>query len=193
MKMEPLILFQNWYKEELQLSTLEIPSACCLSSMGLDGFPNARFVSLKLVRDGKFIVSGPKNSRKGLELMANPKAALTFWWTSTQRQVRIQGLAATISDEEAEQLFTGRGRDSQIVSQAFEQGHPMPEGLTSENIFSEGRRIWEGQNVIRPAEWGGFAIDPVRLEFMEFKASRLHHRELFEMKAGIWVKTILQP
>ncbi|MFA1773422.1 pyridoxamine 5'-phosphate oxidase family protein [Rufibacter glacialis] len=92
--MNPFIIFQNWLQEELNLTQVRIPTACCLSTVGLDGFPNARFVSLKEVIDDSFVVTGPINSRKGLEINQINKVALTFWWVESERQVRIQGRAS---------------------------------------------------------------------------------------------------
>lgn len=89
--MNPFSKFEEWYKEELFKTSVSIPSACCLSTTGLDGYPNARFVSLKSLIDESFVFTGSSDSRKGLELETIPKAALTFWWTETERQVRIQG------------------------------------------------------------------------------------------------------
>ncbi|WP_299211085.1 pyridoxamine 5'-phosphate oxidase family protein [uncultured Aquimarina sp.] len=77
--MNPFQLFNTWYSEELEKSTASIPSACCLSSNGLDGYPNTRFVSLKEVKDHAFIITGPLKSRKGLEMEKSSKVSLTFW------------------------------------------------------------------------------------------------------------------
>ena len=94
--MDPFLTFEEWYQEELNQTQVNIPSACCLSTNGLDGYPNARFVSLKEITNGAFVVTGPLNSRKGLEISQSSKVSLTFWWTLTERQVRIQGDAETI-------------------------------------------------------------------------------------------------
>jgi pyridoxamine 5'-phosphate oxidase len=108
--------FNTWFNEELKLTKASIPTACCLSTIGTDGFPNARFVSLKAVMGETFIVTGTLASRKGTEINKTNKVALTFWWPETARQVRIQGSAAQISDKLADQFFAERNRDSQIVS-----------------------------------------------------------------------------
>src|SRR5215217_8011137 len=111
--MNPFQLFKDWYGLELQLAKVRIPSACCLSTSGLDGYPNARFVSLKDVVDNTFIVTGPMSSRKGNEIDRSNKVALTFWWTETERQVRIQGEAKKISAQLADKYFFERSRNSQ--------------------------------------------------------------------------------
>ena len=104
----PIALFLKWFDEESAMSEANIPSAVCLSTLGLDGFPNARFVSLKKVRNDSFVVTGPLQSRKGIEIEADNKVALTFWWTGTERQVRIQGGASKITESLATIYFDAR-------------------------------------------------------------------------------------
>lgn len=114
--MDPIIKFQNWYEQELDTNDALIPSACCLSTTGTDGYPNARFVSLKEVDGRQFIVTGPLDSRKCQEVTYKPRAALTFWWPATGKQVRVQGNVKLIDSEDADRYFSERTRESQIVS-----------------------------------------------------------------------------
>ncbi len=189
----PIIQFNTWYQEERSLSKVRIPSACCLSTIGQDGFPNSRFVSLKETQEEAFIITGTLNSRKGRELSAIPKASITFWWTETERQVRIQGIVRPISNEAADAYFFQRNQDSQIVSTIFNQGEDI-ESLQQLNLrFEKAKAELQDQNVNRPEQWSGFRIEPIRIEFMEFKATRLHERTLFTKQEGAWQKTFLQP
>jgi pyridoxamine 5'-phosphate oxidase len=52
------MIFQSWLQEELNLTQVRIPTACCLSTIGLENYPNARFVSLKEVSDDSFVITG---------------------------------------------------------------------------------------------------------------------------------------
>lgn len=191
--MEPFGLFQKWYQEEKDQTESGLPSACCLSTTGTDGYPNARFVSLKEIRSGGFIITGPLNSRKGRELEETPRAALTFWWPHTERQVRIQGDAAQITPEEADRYFSERSRDAKIVSRVSRQGKPVrdPEILTAE--FNRFKKETGGSEISRPGNWGGFNITPVRMEFLTFRENRLHERILYEQNGSEWTTRYLQP
>ena len=86
---EPTTLFSEWYNQEIKVSKTPVPSVVCLSTIGIDNFPNARFVSFKELVDDAFVITGSLNSRKGIEVDQNENVALTFWWPKTQRQVRI--------------------------------------------------------------------------------------------------------
>lgn len=187
----PISLFKAWYQEELDQSSLSIPSAVCLSTQGLDGYPNARFVSFKEIIDGSFVITGPLNSRKGLEIQQHHQVALTFWWTATERQVRIQGIAQKLSRKLADSYFEKRSRDSQAVSNISQQGSEINDlALLKSNI----QEVLESKEPIkRPESWGGFAIQPIRIEFMQFKPSRFHERWLFERHKEQWLINQLQP
>lgn len=189
---DPITQFQNWFEEAVAQSTEAIPSACCLSTRGLDGYPSARFVSLKEVADGKFLIAGSMTSRKGQEIKLHPKAGLTFWWAEAARQVRIQGDVTFVEKSQVEALFRARSRESQVVSALCDQGTEIDHPDILEIAFGQMKEKHAGDRIEVPAGWGAICIDPKRIEFMEFKESRLHVRELFEKSNG-WVKSYLAP
>lgn len=191
METNPIIIFNQWFNEELSLTKVRIPTACCLSTIGIDEFPNSRFVSFKGIVDNKFIVTGTLTSRKGIEINQNNKVALTFWWTATERQIRIQGNATQISNEFADKYFSERARDSQIVSIVSNQGQQL------HDIEALNKRYQEidasNQTLKRPENWGGYSIEAIRIEFLAFKTTRFHERQLYEQTNSQWTKIELQP
>lgn len=191
--MDPFIKFRFWYQKEQERTEVRIPSACCLSTIGTDGYPNARFVSLKDIKDGQFIVTGPMDSRKGMEVMNYPKAALTFWWTATEKQVRVQGDVRRIKPAEADRYFRDRSRESRIVSWISSQGKPLEDIETIEAHFRHFQELHKNKEILRPENWGGIRILPVRIEFLEFNTERLHHRILCVKNGDSWLTQNLQP
>jgi pyridoxamine 5'-phosphate oxidase len=190
---DPLDLFSRLYKEHLKLSGLELPGACCLSTVGLDGFPNARFVSLKEVKKEALLITGSTTSIKGIEIESSNKVALTFWWPDVEYQVRIQGVASKIPGKLADKLFRERPIEARIVSLISRQSEEMhyPETLEKE---LETARITHGKKgVRRPDNWGGYFIKPLRMEFLQFKSSRLHVRKFYQMHNNQWTLSFLQP
>ncbi len=125
MEINPIEHFNRFLKEELTLTAVRISMACCLSTIGIDNYPSVRFVSQKDIVKVKFIITGTFSSRKGVELETTNKVALTFWWTETERQVRIQGDATIISDQLAVRYFAERSKDTQIVIIISEQGQEV--------------------------------------------------------------------
>lgn len=193
MNNSPIELFKEWYEQELKATAFKIPSACCLSTIGVDGFPNARFVSLKDILNDQFIITGTLSSRKGIEIENSEKVSLTFWWTETEKQVRIQGNAIKISEQLADKYFSERNRDSQIASVASLQGKEL---FDKEELTIKYNKIeLENNNkaIDRPENWGGYKIEPIRIEFLEFKPTRFHERTLYELINGQWNTKLLQP
>lgn len=191
--MNPFSSFEEWYKEELYKTSVSIPSACCLSTIGLDGYPNARFVSFKFLIDGCFVITGPTISRKGLEMNAEPKAALTFWWTETERQVRIQGDVLPLEKALADKYFKERDKDAQIISHIFTQGEEMTNYSDQFHAYNEARKLHHDSMVLRPEGWGGFKIKPIRIEFLDFEQNRFHTRTLYIKKGAEWESILIQP
>jgi len=191
--MNPFEKFQHWYEKEKELTSVRIPSACCFTTIGLDAYPNSRFVSLKEIKNEAFVITGPLNSRKGKEVAAIPKVSLTFWWTNTERQIRVQGDAFKIAEADAEAYFNNRNRDAKIVSTIFNQGEAIESFDTLEQDFANKKKALQTKKIDKPKEWGGFYIQPIRIEFMEFERSRLHKRTLFEKSNSTWTTKTLQP
>ena len=191
--MNPFQLFRDWYEAELKRTQVSIPSACCLSTIGVDSYPNARFVSLKEVTDESFIIMGPLNSRKGVEIERSNKVALSFWWTETEKQVRIQGDATKIATELADQYFSERNRDSKLVSLVSNQGQFIENLDLLEEKFRSLEVETSGRRLKRPNDWGGFSIKPLRIEFLAFVQTRFHDRKLFQRTDNGWTINQVQP
>jgi pyridoxamine 5'-phosphate oxidase len=193
MVMTPIELFKVWYSEEQKIGHTGVLSPCCLSTIGTDGFPNARFVSLKEIQNDCFIVTGTMSSRKGTEIEKNNKVALTFWWDATRKHIRVQGTATRINDDDADRFFYRRDRDSQIVSVVSRQGAELHDLEKLEMKYHEFERSYQDTLIQRPVDFGGYAISPVRIELMEFKETRFHIRTVYELNNGTWNHKYLQP
>lgn len=118
---------------------------------------------------------------------------MTFWWESTQKQIRVQGDAFKISNTEATRYFHERTRDSKIISMISEQGMDIENIDVLKKKFTETEITYKNKDISKPENWGGFAILPIRIEFMEFEKSRFHKRTLFQLEEKKWTKSILQP
>ena len=126
-------------------------------------------------------------------MLENPSVALTFWWTATRRQVRLQGDASPIPESLADSYFAGRRKEAKIVSSLSKQGAEIDDIKALEHQFQKAIKTTASGLVQRPGDWGGFFIKPVRIEFMSFRESRFHERKLFEREEDRWEVKVLQP
>lgn len=189
---DPFLQFRVWLDEAIDSEVPEV-NAMCLSTLGLNGFPNARIVLLKEMDKG-FVFFTNYESEKGQELIANPKASLTFFWPELERQVRILGQVEKVTEKESDTYFHSRPISSQIGAWTSPQSQIIAnrEALNVRQEEMEKRFLTEP--ITRPAHWGGFRLLPVKIEFWQGRPSRLHDRiSYLKQEDGSWVISRLAP
>ena len=190
---DPIIQFQSWFADAQQAEIVE-PNAMSLATATSDGFPSARFVLLKGVDERGFRFFTNYESRKGHELLANPRAALAFFWAKLERQVRIEGRVERLSAEESAAYFHSRPKGSQISSTISPQSRPLPDRETLERQITAASERYADAEVPFPADsWGGYVVIPERIEFWQGRKSRLHDRFRYQLENGQWKIERLAP
>jgi pyridoxamine 5'-phosphate oxidase len=191
---EPLRLFTAWFAEAKRAEPVN-PEAMTLATVDADGMPNARMVLLKGFDERGFVFYTNLDSIKGRELDATPKAALTFYWKSLQRQVRLRGHVEPVSKEEADAYFATRSRMAQIGAWASKQSAPLESRLAFEKAIAIETAKFALGAVPRPPNWSGFRVAPIEIEFWQERPFRLHDRIVFarENMHAPWTKRRLYP
>jgi pyridoxamine 5'-phosphate oxidase len=190
---DPFALFDEWLAAA-RLSEPNDPEAMAVASVGPDGQPSVRMVLLKGHGPTGFVFYTNRQSRKGGELDAHPRAALLFHWKSLRRQIRIEGPVEPVGDAEAGAYFATRSRDSQLGAWASDQSRPLAGRALFEARFTEVQARFEGGAVPRPPHWSGYRVRPHRIEFWNDRAHRLHERRLFVGDGqGGWSEGLLYP
>jgi pyridoxamine 5'-phosphate oxidase len=191
---DPLVLFAAWYAEA-EKSEPNDPSALSLATVGPDGTPAVRMVLLKGFDASGFVFYTNCQSRKGEHLLAHPKAGMLFHWKSLRRQVRLEGAISQVTAEEADDYFASRARGSQIGAWASEQSRPLESRFALEKRVAEYAARHVVGKVPRPPHWSGFRLQPLRIEFWQDGAFRLHDRLEYQRPAADapWATRTLYP
>ena len=190
---DPLEQLSAWVTEADEAGIYE-PNAMVLSTIDPDGEPSSRTVLLRGIDEYGLYFYTDYGSRKGLALLANPSVSVVFPWYRQHRQVLLFGHATPTDPDVSDAYFQTRPRGSQIGAWSSEQSRPIESRAALEAKVREMETRFEGEESIpRPESWGGFLIEPQRIEFWAGRTSRLHDRISFEREAEGWSTTRLQP
>ena len=190
---DPLAQLRDWYEHAVAAGLPE-PEAMALATATPEGAPSVRFVLLKGVDERGIEFYTNYESRKGRELAANPQAALAILWRPQQRQVRLEGTVERLTAEESDAYFATRARLSRIGAWASEQSTEIPDRDFLEARVAEFEARYPGDDVPRPAHWGGYVLRPHAIEFWQGRPNRLHDRQVFtRAPSGAWSSRRLSP
>jgi pyridoxamine 5'-phosphate oxidase len=168
-------------------------TACALATADAQGVPSVRMVLLKAFDEQGFVFYTNHGSRKAIDLEANPRAALCFFWHSIGQQVRIEGAVEHVTRQESDTYFESRGRQSKIGAWASKQSQPLESRAHLLRRVAKLELQYALRTIPRPPFWGGFRILPTRLEFWSNQLHRLHDRRLFERRGDRWAMQQLYP
>ena len=189
---DPINEFKRWFDDAVA-SGMKLPEAMTLATATRDGKPSARVVLLKDVDNDGFVFYTNYRSAKARDLEANPHAALVFYWSQFDRQVRVEGTVERVSTEESRAYFKTRPRESQIGAWASPQSDVIENREVLDARVAELEQLYGDREIECPEHWGGYRLKPTRIEFWKGRLGRLHDRIVYERDGTHWNINRLAP
>lgn len=191
---DPVEQFLKWLSEA-KAAVPEDFTSMVLATADRSGRPSARVVLLKGCDARGFVFYSNHDSRKGRELQDNPRAALVFYWSAFDRQVRVEGRVEGVADEESDAYFQSRPLGARIGAWASRQSEPIASREALEEAVREVEARFGDGPVPRPEGWGGYRVVPDEIEIWQGRTNRLHDRFRYRRlpEGGGWTIDRLSP
>ncbi|MBA1278713.1 pyridoxamine 5'-phosphate oxidase [Stutzerimonas stutzeri] len=191
---EPFALFRQWFADAVQTEQLPVePNAMTLATVDAEGRPHCRVLLLKALDDRGFTFFTNYESAKAEQLAARPFAAMTFFWPSLERQVRIEGRVEKVSAAESDAYYQVRPLGSRLGAWASPQSRAIRDRAELERLLAETEQRFLDQAPHCPPHWGGYRLLPERMEFWQGRPSRLHDRLNYRCVSNNWQRERLAP
>ena len=189
----PFAQFERWFEDAKREQPVH-PEAMTVSTATQAGEVSSRVVLLKGFDEHGFVFFTNYSSRKGEQISENPRVALCFHWPVLERQVRVEGAAVRVTEEESDAYFATRPRGSQLGAWASDQSRVIPGRGDLDARVKELEEIYRDRPVPRPPHWGGYRVIPLLVEFWQGRLDRLHDRFVYRLREPKdWVIERLAP
>lgn len=189
---DPTAMFRRWLAEALAAGLHE-PNAMVVSTVSPEGQPSSRMVLLKGHSEEGFVFFTNQESRKGVELAANPRCALLFPWHPLERQVRVEGEARLLDRDAVDEYFRVRPRRSRLGAWASDQSRPVASREALAASYAEMEERYAEGEVPVPPQWGGYVVVPDAVEFWQGRPGRMHDRLVYVRDCDAWSVQRLAP
>jgi pyridoxamine 5'-phosphate oxidase len=189
--LDPLAQLRAWAHDAR--AAVGEPLAMTLATATLDGQPSARVVLLREIDERGLTFFTNRDSRKGDELRANPRAAVAMHWWELGRQVRVEGVVEEVSEDESAAYWETRPRASRIAAWASPQSRQLADRAELEALVAKVERRFDGRAVPLPPFWGGYRLVPATVELWTHRENRLHDRVRYVREADSWRSERLAP
>ncbi len=189
---DPLDQVRRWLADAVAAGVLQ-PDAMALATATPDGRPSARMVLVKGVDQRGLVFYTNRDSAKGRELAANPRAAAILHWQQLQRQVRVTGGVERLSEQDSAAYFATRPRGSQLAAWASHQSQVVASRGALEDRFAEMEQRFTGEEVPLPPWWGGYRLEAEVVECWQGRPNRLHDRLRWTRQGATWRLERLAP
>ena len=189
---DPHVQFDRWYAEATAAGVPQ-PEQMALATATATAVPSVRMVLLKGHDPRGFVFYTNRESRKAVEIEANPLAALVLLWKSQERQIRVEGSVESVGDEESYAYFATRPLGSRLAAWASPQSQAIERDELQRRFDEIEARFAQVDDVPLPPFWGGYRVIPGALEFWQGQPNRFHDRVRYEREGNGWSRSRIGP
>lgn len=195
---DPMTQFDTWLQQAID-AELQDPTAMVVATVDEQGQPSQRIVLLKNSDENGFVFFTNLASRKAQELKQNNKISLHFPWHALERQVIVYGEVEPLSVKENMAYFLSRPKESQLAAWASKQSHPISSRKMLMETFERMKHKFSKDEMPTPDFWGGYRVNPSKVEFWQGGEFRLHDRIMYtrnnsgDCDNSVWDKQRLAP
>lgn len=191
---DPIAQFETWLKQAMDANLNADPTAMSLATVDAEGQPSQRIVLLKQLDAKGFVFYTNLESQKAKDIAGNSKVSLHFAWTPLERQVIVYGDAQKLTVAESAKYFLTRPRNSQIAAWTSQQSRSIGSRKLLEQAFEQMKHKFQEGDIPLPSFWGGYRVQPIKMEFWQGRGARLHDRFMYRLNdKGQWTLERLQP
>ncbi|MCB9235117.1 MAG: pyridoxamine 5'-phosphate oxidase [Bacteroidia bacterium] len=189
----PFVQFTTWMDQAIAVEVHEA-NAMSLATVDSEGKPSVRIVLVRGFDERGFVFFTNYNSRKGDQIAQNPHGAVCFFWPELERQIRIEGIISKTTPAESDAYFLTRPPGNRLGAWASPQSQEIADRKVLEDLVTHWESHFEGIEIHRPENWGGYRLAPTRMEFWQGRPSRLHDRICYTQQPdGAWKIVRLAP
>ncbi|GAA1943752.1 pyridoxine/pyridoxamine 5'-phosphate oxidase [Microbacterium aquimaris] len=185
----PLDLFDGWIADARDHGAGEA-TYVTLATSSPEGVPSSRTVQLLAVEEDALVFTTNADSRKGREMTATGRAAVSVYWEQTSRSVNVTGVVAWADDDESDALFAAEDRGVQASRTVSFHGEPLRD--EAEQLTRFRALLASGEPIARPAHWRWFRIVPDAVTFWEAVPEALNLRVHYRRDGRDWTSQAVQ-
>ncbi len=186
----PLEQISTWVQEasarHAEHGDVPEPMALSVATVDAGGQPDVRTVLMRFLESRGIGFLTNTGSAKGLQIADNERIAASLTWPSMFRSIRFRGVAVAVSADDVLGYFAARPWASRISAWASAQSQPCESRESLETAYQMYVDRFPDHGAVDdvpvPPLWGGYWLEPHRVEFWAGRPNRLHDRLIFNLK-----------